>query len=59
MLIFFCVIMHIITYKNKILHKWFYTLLDLYSNQKKWEIISICIRIVYEFYIYKFEIYFL
>lgn len=51
--------MHIITYKNKILHKWFYTLLDLYSNQKKWEIISICIRIVYEFYIYKFEIYFL
>jgi hypothetical protein len=33
MLIFSCVIKHVITYKNKILYKLFYTLFDLFNKK--------------------------
>jgi uncharacterized UBP type Zn finger protein len=35
MLIFFYVIKHIVTYKNKILHKSFYILFSLYNKEGK------------------------
>jgi hypothetical protein len=52
MLFFSYVIRHIITDKNKFLHKFFYTLFDPYN--KKGENIFVSI---YEFYIYRFRRY--
>jgi len=51
MVIISYIIKHIITNKNKILHKLFYALFAPY-NKKKWKKYRICFRIHTEFYIY-------
>lgn len=64
MLIFFYVIKHIITIKNKILHKLFYLLFAPYNNKNEkitefvFESIRNFISIIWKIYD-KFEVYFL
>jgi hypothetical protein len=53
MLIFSCVTKHIIKYKNKILHKLFYTLFAPYNKKDE----NVCIRMMPGFYIYNLRRY--